>query len=104
MDIPCEWNIPCAGMFVWIKLKQEIMEKIGIENTKELIWGKAKDAKVLMLPGEAFFSENDCLLESSGRGKYSKGRDCVRTAFSVASEEDMDEGLRRFAGILRWEL
>jgi kynurenine/2-aminoadipate aminotransferase len=77
----CEFNKPAAGMFVWIKIHD-------CENSALLVQNNAVDAKVLLVPGESFFAA------SAGPSPY------VRAAYSTASEEDMDEALRRFALLL----
>ncbi|GAB5354133.1 hypothetical protein AAMO2058_000093600 [Amorphochlora amoebiformis] len=75
-----EWTTPSAGMFVWFKLH-------GIEDTQDLIQNKAKDANVLLLPGQAFSPTNE--------------KSCyVRAAFSTATADDMEKALSRFAKLL----
>eukprot|EP01027_Heterolobosea_sp_BB2_P012194 GEZU01017689.1.p1 GENE.GEZU01017689.1~~GEZU01017689.1.p1 ORF type:complete len:267 (+),score=96.48 GEZU01017689.1:158-958(+) len=76
-----EWNAPSAGMFVWIKLH-------GVEDSKSLIEGKARDKKVILVPGQVF-QPND------KRGPF------VRASFSMVSEEAMDEALARLAELLK---
>merc|ERR1719461_375799 len=41
----CKWDIPGAGMFYWFQCTQD---------TTELIRDKAREAKVLLLPGSVF--------------------------------------------------
>jgi len=77
----CEWNIPAAGMFVWLKV-------IGETDTEELIKKKAFKAGVLMLPGRVF-SPND------------EPSPYVRASFSTATEEQIDTALLRFAELLK---
>merc|ERR1711920_162139 len=76
-----EWTIPEAGMFVWLKLN-------GIDDSESLITEKAKDKKVLLVPGTVF-------MPNSEKSSY------VRAAYSSATPEEMDEALRRFASLLR---
>eukprot|EP00996_Jenningsia_fusiforme_P000312 NODE_1262_length_1612_cov_31.721689_g1127_i0.p1 GENE.NODE_1262_length_1612_cov_31.721689_g1127_i0~~NODE_1262_length_1612_cov_31.721689_g1127_i0.p1 ORF type:complete len:183 (-),score=35.14 NODE_1262_length_1612_cov_31.721689_g1127_i0:102-650(-) len=78
-----EWHSPSAGMFVWFRL-------IGIEDSSKLISEKAKDEKVLLVPGEAF-------LPGQGVSNY------VRASYSLATASEMEEGLRRLAALLRRE-
>jgi kynurenine/2-aminoadipate aminotransferase len=40
-----EWSVPDSGMFVWIRL-------IGIDDSFQLITTKAREAKVLLVPGQ----------------------------------------------------
>lgn len=65
-----EWNVPTAGMFVWIKLA-------GVQDSKALIEEKAREKKVLLMPGQAFVPS-------------SKATSYVRASFSIATETDMD--------------
>jgi len=76
-----EWHNPSAGMFFWIKLK-------GIEDSFPLIQEKAVEQKVLYVPGSSFDPKGN-------KSSY------VRAAFSVATPEQMDEGLRRLAVLLK---
>lgn len=78
----CEFNKPVAGMFVWIRI-------LDCEDSATLVASNAVDAKVLLVPGESFFDS------ACGPSPY------VRAAFSTASEEDMDEALRRFATLIQ---
>jgi kynurenine/2-aminoadipate aminotransferase len=78
-----EWWIPSAGMFVWFKF-------LGIDDSLQLIQEKAISAKVLMVPGRSC-SVND------------KPSPYARAAFSIASDAEMDEALRRLAEMLRAE-
>lgn len=78
----CEWEEPSGGMFYWMKV-------LGVEDTESLIKHKAKDAKVLLLPGKVFYAD-----ERAEKCTF------VRAAFSVATEDEMDEGIKRFANIL----
>ena len=57
------WTYPEAGMFVWFTF-------VGIDDTLDLIMTKAKEEKVLLVPGQSFFTN----------GKPSS---CVRASFSV---------------------
>jgi len=41
------WKMPTAGMFVWLKIE-------GVQDTKALIEQKAKEAKVVLVPGQVF--------------------------------------------------
>ena len=78
------YTVPDAGMFVWF-------EVLGLNTTaKELIQTKAVDAKVLMLPGESF-------LTAPPQGVF------VRSCFSTATDEEIDEALFRFGELIRNE-
>lgn len=78
-----EWHAPKAGMFVWIKL-------LGVEDSSILVRTKCADAKVLAIPGES------CVVD----GKPSP---FIRCAFSTASDEDINEALRRLSALLKEE-
>lgn len=80
-----KWNVPTGGMFVW-------MELLGIEDTFELISKKAMEKEVLFVPGIAFFPDK------------TKPSRCIRACFSICSDENLDEGIRRLAELLREEL
>mmetsp|Transcript_1828 Transcript_1828/g.5827 ORF Transcript_1828/g.5827 Transcript_1828/m.5827 type:complete len:446 (-) Transcript_1828:62-1399(-) len=80
------WHRPPAGMFVWLDLSVS-----GVTDSRSLIEGGARDAGVLLVPGAAFFPAN------AGPSSY------VRASFSLATDEAMDEGLRRFADLLKQE-
>lgn len=75
-----EWNIPKAGMFLWFKLND-------FEDTTSLIHTKAKEQKVLFVPGSAF----------SPRGVSSY----IRASYSTASTEQMEEAMKRLASLIR---
>ena len=63
LDGLATWTYPQGGMFVWFTLK-------GIDDTLDLIMNKAKEQKVLFVPGESFFTN----------GQPSS---CVRASYSV---------------------
>lgn len=80
------WSVPSHGMFLWLDLAPS-----GVTDTQELIQGRAVDARVLLVPGAAFACD-----PSAPSTK-------VRAAYSLASAEDIDEGLRRLSALLRGE-
>ncbi|KAK5578532.1 hypothetical protein RB653_008204 [Dictyostelium firmibasis] len=80
-----EFNVPSAGMFIWFKL-------LGVEDSKALIFKKAVEKKVLLVPGISFSTD------------LSKPSQYVRACFSTASKEQMDEAIKRFAELLSEEL
>ncbi|RHY28347.1 hypothetical protein DYB32_006034 [Aphanomyces invadans] len=75
------WEVPDAGMFVWIKL-------LGVDDSKALIEQKAVASKVLLVPGQVFLPENV-------KTSY------VRAAYSTATPEQMDLALSRLAALLQ---
>ena len=81
MDGLAEWVTPEAGMFVWFKLL--IADKPGEEGDSfDLIRNKAFENGVLALPGAVF-------LPDGRKTAY------VRASFSLLSEKDVNEALRR---------
>eukprot|EP01060_Flectonema_neradi_P034183 TRINITY_DN5933_c0_g1_i1.p1 TRINITY_DN5933_c0_g1~~TRINITY_DN5933_c0_g1_i1.p1 ORF type:complete len:421 (+),score=102.62 TRINITY_DN5933_c0_g1_i1:53-1315(+) len=81
LDGLATWTYPKGGMFVWFTLN-------GIDDTFDLILNKAKEQKVLFVPGQSFFTS----------GKPSS---CVRASFSVATDEQMQTAMSRFATLIR---
>ena len=75
-----EWNEPKAGMFVWLKL-------LGVEDSEAFINEKAREAKILLVPGRSF-SPTD------STSSY------VRATFATATEEQIDAALARLAQLL----
>jgi kynurenine/2-aminoadipate aminotransferase len=78
-----KWNVPTAGMFLWLQLLQ-------FDDTKSLIEEKAADSNVLFVPGQSF----DPLDRLSSY---------VRASYSTASREDMDVAMKRLADLIRDE-
>jgi kynurenine/2-aminoadipate aminotransferase len=74
--------VPRAGMFLWFKT--------DVQDTKALIETKARDAKVILVPGSAFRPTGEASCH-------------VRAAFSTATAEDMDTALQRFSSLLEKE-
>jgi len=74
------WDIPEAGMFFWFNCNQD---------TTALIESKARDAKVILLPGSVFDPADFPSLSM-----------CVRASFSVVEKDMMEEGIKRFASLL----
>ncbi|CAF0797264.1 unnamed protein product [Adineta steineri] len=79
------FNEPTAGMFIWMKIN-------GIDDTRKLIYEKALEQEVLLLPGSAFFSDQ------------SKTYPYVRVSYSVCTPEQIETGMARFGKVLREEL
>ncbi|KAG9314943.1 TdiD protein [Chiua virens] len=81
-----EWRMPEAGMFFWFKLL--INPDPNEEgDSKELIQTKAFENGVLALPGTVF-------LPNGHKTAY------VRAAFSLCTEEQVNEALRRLREVL----
>ena len=77
---PVDWATPSAGMFVWFRLRE-------VPDAEKLIKERALAQKVLLVPGGAFSP-------SGAKSSF------VRASFSVATDEQMDEAMRRFASLL----
>eukprot|EP00299_Pterocystis_sp_00344_P016788 c841_g1_i1.p1 GENE.c841_g1_i1~~c841_g1_i1.p1 ORF type:complete len:439 (+),score=98.77 c841_g1_i1:115-1317(+) len=76
------WNPPSAGMFLWINCK-------NITDTRAMIKQKAVERKVLFVPGTSFS------VDPNAPSSY------VRAAFSMASEDSMEEAIRRLGQLMR---
>ncbi|KAG5335332.1 hypothetical protein C0989_001418 [Termitomyces sp. Mn162] len=82
-----EWVAPEAGMFFWFKLL--LTDDPSVEgDSQALIAEKAVKSGVLALPGTAF-------LPNDRKTAY------VRAAFSLLSEEDVNEALRRLSKVIK---
>ena len=73
-------------MFVWLKLR-------GVADSFDLIVKEATKAKVLLVPGAAFFP-------GAGPGG-GVATPYVRAAFSTATHAEMDLAMQRLGGLLR---
>ncbi|XP_071951457.1 kynurenine/alpha-aminoadipate aminotransferase, mitochondrial-like isoform X2 [Antedon mediterranea] len=76
-----EWSTPRGGMFIWFRL-------LGVDDTYDLITKKAVEKEVLFVPGISFCTDD------------SKPSPYVRACYSVATDEQMDEGLKRLANLI----
>lgn len=85
LDGLCEWSLPGAGMFLWIKVN-------GINDTWTMIMKRAMKKNVMLLPGKAFLPD--------------PSRPCpyMRATFSVAPEADFDVAFQRLAEVIKEEL
>ncbi|XP_059501025.1 kynurenine/alpha-aminoadipate aminotransferase, mitochondrial isoform X3 [Stegostoma tigrinum] len=77
-----DWQVPSAGMFFWLKLKE-------IPDTRRLISEKAIKKEVLLVPGQVF------MIDSSLPCSY------LRAAFSISSPEEIDQGFQRLAALIK---
>jgi DNA-binding transcriptional MocR family regulator len=77
--------IPDGGFFVSVMLPEGA-------NTGNLI-GRAKDVNLVLTPGSAFFADPD-------DGEDTVGDRFVRLPFCAVTPEQIDEGVRRLAGLL----
>ncbi|KAL1499302.1 hypothetical protein AB1Y20_011510 [Prymnesium parvum] len=79
------WHVPTHGMFLWMDLSPS-----GVQDTHHLVTQSAVAAKVLLVPGSSFAAD----------GAAASPSPYVRAAFSMASAEDMEEGMARIATML----
>ena len=85
------WSVPDAGMFVWLEL-------LGVADSHALVTQHCAAAKVLLVPGRSFMPSWS---NSNNVGATPLPTSHVRAAFSTASDDEIDEALRRFAALLR---
>ncbi|MCK5685039.1 PLP-dependent aminotransferase family protein [bacterium] len=71
---------PLGGLFLWLQLPEHV-------NTKDLL-DKAVEKKVAFVPGFAFYPNGG-------------GDNCLRLNFSNANEENIVEGMKRLAVVLK---
>jgi len=79
-----KYNIPNAGMFIWFELPKEC-------NARRMIDDQCEELKVLLVPGDAFSSQNGC-------------KNFMRASFSMVTPEQIDEGMKRFSEMIKNEL
>lgn len=76
----CRWSVPHAGMFCWV-------EVVGVDDAAALM-PLLIERNVLCVPGTAFSS-------TGAKSPF------FRFTYSVATPEQMDAGIQRFAAVLR---
>ena len=77
------WTDPDGGLFIWVWLPEGI-------DTEEML-DRAIEEKVAYVPGVATYVDGG-------------GANTLRLAFSLASEKDIDEGIRRLAEVVKKEI
>ncbi|KAG1759713.1 pyridoxal phosphate-dependent transferase [Suillus occidentalis] len=84
-----EWSTPEAGMFFWFKLLLSPHQTPGVDDgdSEDLIRTKAYEGGVLALPGTVF-------LPSGRKTAF------VRASFSLCTEEQVNEALKRLRAVL----
>ena len=83
----CQWTVPSAGMFLWLKLE-------GVEDSYSLVMDEALKSGVALLPGKPF------LVQSSSEKREASDQ-YVRLSYSLASGVDMETGLQILAEVLK---
>jgi len=79
-----EWNVPSAGMFFWIKV-------LGIKDTSKIVTERLLKKYVAFLPGKS------CTMDDVDT-PY------LRASFSIATDEEINQGLKMLADCIRGEL
>lgn len=74
------WTTPQGGFFLWVTLPD------GVDAVD--IVGECRKQLVDYIPGTSFFSDG-------------KGRQSLRLSFSAVSEEEIDTGIARLAGVVK---
>ncbi|KAL6781009.1 hypothetical protein ACKKBG_A09385 [Auxenochlorella protothecoides x Auxenochlorella symbiontica] len=82
-----DWEQPRAGMFLWITLR-------GIPDSAR-IWDAMREAKVVAVPGGAL---------NVRAGTPGFASPAMRISFSYNTPEQVEEGLRRLAAVIRSEM
>jgi 2-aminoadipate transaminase len=82
-DAGISWTHPEGGLFLWVRLPEGI-------DTEEM-FPRALERKVAYVIGNAFFVDGD-------------GKNTMRLSFSLNTVEEIDEGIRRLAEVVREEL
>ena len=79
-DEEISWTKPQGGLFVWMRLPEGIDAEEMLES--------AIEHKVAYVPGAASFVDG-------------RGQNTLRLAFSLVTPEQIDEGIRRLAAVVR---
>jgi 2-aminoadipate transaminase len=77
------WTRPDGGLFLWVSLPEEL-------DTDEM-FPHTLEHKVAYVPGKAFFVDGT-------------GHNTMRLSFSVSTQAEIDEGIRRLSAVVREEL
>ncbi|MDH6267808.1 DNA-binding transcriptional MocR family regulator [Rhizobium sp. SG_E_25_P2] len=83
MPAGVEWTRPEGGMFVWVTLPK------GMDGAK-LLARAIETVRVAFVPGRAFFADGS-------------GENTIRLSFSCASDEMIDEGVKRLGQLIATE-
>ena len=76
-----QFTRPEGGMFIWVTLDPAI-------DAAALLARAISEARVAFVPGGAFYADGS-------------GRNTLRLSFSCASDDQIDEGIRRIAALLK---
>lgn len=77
------WSVPHGGLFLWAQLPEYL-------DTTEML-AEAISEKVAYVPGRAFFPDRS-------------GKHCMRLNFSYPTEEEIYEGIKRLAKVIKEQI
>ncbi|XP_064087840.1 kynurenine/alpha-aminoadipate aminotransferase, mitochondrial-like isoform X2 [Macrobrachium nipponense] len=80
----CQWDVPAGGMFFWMKV-------VGVKDTLKLTKKLSETKRVIVIPGVGFLPQEN------------QASPYIRISFSTATKQEMDEGFRRIAELLKEE-
>ncbi|XP_066974454.1 kynurenine/alpha-aminoadipate aminotransferase, mitochondrial-like isoform X2 [Macrobrachium rosenbergii] len=80
----CQWDVPAGGMFFWMKV-------VGVTDTLKLTKKLSKTKQVIVIPGTGFLPHDN------------QPSPYIRISFSMTTQQEMDEGCRRIAELLKEE-
>ena len=79
-----KYNVPQEGMFIWFELPEQC-------NAQRMIDNYCEELKVILVPGQAFSTQNGC-------------KNCMRASFSLVTPQQIEQGIKRFAEMIRLEM
>ena len=83
MPAECTWSEPTGGFFVWLRLPPNL-------DSKQML-AKSLGARVAYVPGRGFYADGSGVRE-------------MRLSFCYPEPEQIREGVRRLAGVIRSEM
>lgn len=82
----CEWNVPKAGMFLWIKV-------LGVEDTWKMIMEDGLKNNIMLVPGKVFMTPDS--FQTEAKSPY------LRASYSLAPVEKFDVAFARLAQLIK---
>jgi aromatic amino acid aminotransferase I len=90
LDI-CEWTVPAAGMFLWIRIKTaQLGNQPVFKEIEERTCGNLEERGIMVGRGSWFWVGDGGLKEL-----------CLRLTFAAAPREKLEEAIRIFGEVLR---